>query len=256
MAVRFKIGKERYSYPQDWRDVTLGEFVRFFEQVEALKPKRAKEVQKLLDEIVESEGTTKAALEKQVQQLMDGLTEQEYDAEYVPYKAAYVSFYCKVDALNTFSVGEIEALYAQINSNLAGTPKYSESELKSLTFAGTVYKFPNAGLRGAVASEYFSANQIIDNLSHLEHGEYASLPDIMGVFLRPENTPFKAVEAKARAKQFLDMPMSEAWKFYFFLQRLNLQSKSILTYFSIVRASLTAPKYKRKNTGGYLSKSK
>jgi hypothetical protein len=242
MPVLFKIEDKQYQYPQGWQDVTLRQFLAFIDKVQPQKPKRAKRIEELTEYIneVEDKGLQDDLVyheeykqaKEELKQLEKGLTDEEYLLEYLPYKALYISHFCDFDAQAILHPAEIETLYQQIQGNLFDIPTYKDDQLQSITFEGIEYKFPPLGMRGAVLGEFLACMQIEVHFE-LIHKEstFAVIPHLMGVLLRPEGEVFDSTTAKKRAALFKDMTMDEAWKVYFFLQRLNIQLPVILKFF-------------------------
>jgi hypothetical protein len=243
MPVVFKIEQQEYQYPQGWQDVTLRQFLAFIDKVQPQKPKRAQRLEELtvfVDEVqnkgLEEDLTYQQEYKQakaEIKELEEGLTDDEYLLEYLPYKALYISHFCGFDASSILHPAEVETLYQQVQSNLAGVPTYKDNELKSIVFEGISYLFPPLGMRGASLGEFLACMQIESYFEQLDKDKtLAALPALMGVLLRPEGEVFDNVTAKKRAEQFKSMTMNEAWKVYFFLQRQNTQLPIILKFFS------------------------
>lgn len=243
MPVIFKIESNEYSYPQSWADVTLDSFLHFIKNIEPTKPARALQLAKLHDfialveekelqmDILYQKDYDKA--KQEAEQLQNGLTDAEYLAEYLPYKCRYVSHFCGIDAENELHPQEVEVLYNQINANLSSYPKADNTPIEH---GGVEYTLPAVGMRGAIVGEFLAASQAEVMFEEIANNNLLALPDLLSILLRPKGEQFDTTIAKSRVPAFKKMTMDKVWKVYFFLQRLNGQSKNILAYFSQVEA--------------------
>ena len=195
----------KFKLPEDWSEVTLGTFLKFMK-----------------DDLMKAEGLFEG----------DSLTADDYR-----FIIKYVGFWAQgidEDRLQYLKKDLLLKVYILINESLSIPESIEVTNV--IEFEKELYFLPMLGMSKSTVFEFVEAAEVEHRTAQLKDGYYAALPHLCSILLRKKDEvydkDFDEYTRKVRAKQFLQLPMSDAFKVGFFLLRQKKDLNRYLSTFS------------------------
>lgn len=219
MAAIIKINDIAYRLPLTLADISLRTHLRIME-AEAHAPKR------LLEILMEEDPIKRA-------QSAGMITDKVYVGKIVPYFATVIQAASGIPAdvllgrknWEGAPVAMIETWYWKVQQCYLNYQDVKDQQVSEWDINGSIWSLPERHMTKSTFGQFAEAAQYEESVNELNAGNWAAMPYVMAVLLRPKGEvfdPFKFDDMVEERKEFmLDLGMDVVMQTAFFLLKLN-----------------------------------
>jgi hypothetical protein len=238
--VIFEALGEKYSFPENLSEVSLGQFIQYCELENKYLPSKMKELILLQEELAEiplSDKLDRTPVEEKIETLYQEINSPDYKELILFWYSRIISFWTGLkyetiigaDGGSGMNVAQLKALALKLQE-LVNTPPEEVEYTNVIEHEGVNYFLPSQYMKEGTVVEYLEASQMYKIQETLAGGQWSSLAKVICILLRKEGEKYSK-ELLKREELFLRLPMSKAYKVAFFLlKRMDTLKSVFLTY--------------------------
>jgi len=243
--ITFKALGDKYSFPQDLTEVTLGKFIEYCELEKKYLPLQLQELLQLQEELAEIPETDKLdrrPVEEKIDLLFEEVNSVDFQEVLIHWYSRIVSFWTGLKyeliigeegAEGGMDIAQLKALAIKLQELVNNPPEVEYSNV--IEFKEELYYLPVDNMKEATVIEYLEASQMYKIQEHLAAGQWSALAKVICILLRKKDEKYNKKLLK-REKYFLDLPMNKAYQVAFFLLNRIGKLKTLLATYTQAQA--------------------